>query len=89
MQGLSNQIVECLLLRAIVVERHGCPQPKGVFLTKKMGLVEVVPMFKVDSILALKPKTLAILRWLCIRLGFGSKWIIWSLGVWHATISLD
>jgi hypothetical protein len=52
MQGLSNQIVECLLLlRAIVVERHACPQPKGVFLTKKMGLVEVVPMVEVDSIL--------------------------------------
>jgi hypothetical protein len=51
MQGLSNQIVECLLLRAIVVECHGCPQPKGVFLTKKMGLVEVVPMVEVDSIL--------------------------------------
>jgi hypothetical protein len=47
MQGLSNQIVECLLLRAIVVE---C-QPKGVFLTKKMGLVEVVLMVEVDSIL--------------------------------------
>ncbi len=47
MQGLSNQIVECLLLRAIVVER----QPKGVFLTKKMGLVGVVLIVEVDSIL--------------------------------------
>jgi hypothetical protein len=41
-------------LGPLLLNTTGYPQPKGVFLTKKMGLVEVVPMVEVVSILVEK-----------------------------------